>query len=160
MMTIKRFNIRVYLLLLDENKTQILLSDEIINGDFITKFPGGGLEYGEGILDCLHREAKEELDQEVEVIEQYYTTERFQTSMFRPDEQIVCVYYQCLLTKDSAGKRKPKFRVTDKKFDFVEFREREESFRWQSIKSLVPEDLSLPLDQQVVKKLSLADQAF
>lgn len=157
-MTIMRFNIRVYLLLLDENKTHILLSDEIINGDFITKFPGGGLEYGEGILDCLHREAKEELGQEVEVIEQYYTTESFQTSMFRPDEQIVCVYYQCFLNKDSAGNRKPKFRVTDKRYDFVKFREREESFRWQSIKSLVQEDLSLPLDQQVVAKLSLENR--
>jgi len=156
-MTITRFNIRVYLLLLDETKTHILLSDEIINGEFITKFPGGGLEYGEGILDCLHREAKEELGQEVEVIRQYYTTERFQVSMIRPDEQVICVYYQCFLAKDSAGKRKPKFRVTDKKFDFVEFREREESFRWQPIGSLVPDELSLPFDQQIATKLSLAE---
>ncbi len=156
-MTITRFNIRVYLLLLDETKTHILLSDEIINGEFITKFPGGGLEYGEGILDCLHREAKEELGQEVEVIRQYYTTERFQVSMIRPDEQVICVYYQCFLAKDSAGKRKPQFRVTDKKFDFVEFREREESFRWQPIGSLVPDELSLPFDQQIATKLSLAE---
>ena len=154
-MTIRRFNIRVYLLLFDETKTHILLSDEIINGDYITKFPGGGLEYGEGILDCLHREAKEELGQGVEVIKQYYTTECFQRSMVRAEDQIICVYYQCFLAKDSAGKRNPKFRVTDKKFDFVEFREREESFRWQSSGSLMPIDFSLPLDQKVATKLSL-----
>jgi len=159
-MTIKRFNIRVYMLVLDETKTHILLSDEIISGEFITKFPGGGLEYGEGILDCLHREANEELGQEVEVIGQYYTTESFQTSMFRLDEQIICVYYQCFLAKDNAGKRKPKFRVADKKFDFVEFREREESFRWHSIINLAPEDLSLPLDQEIVTKLSSVDCAL
>ena len=154
-MTITRFNIRVYLLIFNEANTRILLSDEIINGEFITKFPGGGLEYGEGILDCLHREAIEELGQEVEVIEQYYTTERFQTSMFRSEEQIICVYYRCLLAKDNAGKRRPRFRVAEKKFDFVEFREREESFRWQAIESLVPKDFSLPLDQQIAARLSL-----
>jgi len=156
-MTTTRFNIRVYLLLFDETRTHILLSDEIINGDFITKFPGGGLEYGEGILDCLHREAKEELGQEVEVIEQYHTTESFQVSMFRPEDQIICVYYQCWLAKDDAGERKPAFRVTDKKFDFVAFREREESFRWQAIDSLAANDFSLPLDQQIAMRLSSDD---
>jgi len=156
-MTITRFNIRVYLLLFDETKTHVLLSDEIINGDFITKFPGGGLEYGEGILDCLHREAREELGQEVEVIGQYHTTECFQVSMFRPEEQIICVYYQCFLAKDGAGKRRPRFRVTDKKFDFLAFREREESFRWQSIENLTSNDFSLPLDQQIATKLSMND---
>jgi len=152
-----RFNIRVYILLLDETKTHILLSDEIINGEYITKFPGGGLEFGEGIIDCLHREAMEELGQDVEVIEQYYTSECFQASMFRPDEQIICVYYQCFLAADIEGNRIPRFRVTDRAFDFVEFREREESFRWQTIESLVPDDLSLPLDRTILAKLSVAD---
>ena len=153
-MTTTRFNIRVYLILFNETKTHILLSDEIINGKYITKFPGGGLEYGEGILECLHREAKEELGQEVEVIEQYYTTERFQISMVSPEDQIICVYYQCFLAKDSAGNRNPKFRVTDKKFDFVTFREREESFRWQAINSLTADEFALPLDQELARKLS------
>jgi len=152
--TVSRFNIRVYLLLLDETKTRILLSDEIIGGEFITKFPGGGLEYGEGILDCLHREAKEELGQGIEVIDHYYTTERFQRSRFKPEDQIICVYYQCQLEKNSAGQRKPSFRVTDKKNDFVEMREREESFRWRLIESLCPEDLSLPLDREVTARLT------
>lgn len=153
-MTTTRFNIRVYLLIFDETKTHVLLSDEIINSKYITKFPGGGLEYGEGILDCLHREAMEELGQEVEVIEQYYTTESFQVSSFRPEDQIICVYYQCFLARDSKGKRKPVFRVTDKKFDFIDFREREESFRWQAIESLTANDFSLPLDQQIATRLS------
>jgi len=155
-MTVTRFNIRVYLLLLNKTKTHVLLSDEIIGGDFITKFPGGGLEYGEGILDCLHREAKEELGQKIEVIEQFYTTERFQLSMFKPEDQIICVYYLCQLVRNSEGMREPNFRVTDRKYDFVEMREREESFRWQAIESLTDDDLSLPLDREVAVRLSNA----
>ena len=125
-MTISRFNIRVYILLLDECRNRILLSDEIINGDCYTKFPGGGLEYGEGILDCLHREAKEELGQEVEVVRQFYTSEIFQQSRFRPQDQIICVYYECRLPMNRAGLREPEFRVSEKKYDFVHHQERED----------------------------------
>ena len=40
-------NIRVYGILINEQK-QVLVSDELIRGGYYTKFPGGGLEYGEG----------------------------------------------------------------------------------------------------------------
>jgi len=153
---INQFNVRVYILLFDESNTSILLSDEIIQGDYYTKFPGGGLEYGEGLLDCLHREAREELGQDVEVLRQFYTSEPFQASKFIPGDQIICVYYQCCLPKNEQGRRLPTFRVSEQKYDFVEKREREESFRWQSIDSLREMDLSLPLDRQVVNRL-LAD---
>ena len=83
------------MLLLDENRSNVLVSDEILFGDYFTKFPGGGLEYGEGIIDCLHREAREELGQDIEIVRQLYTTESFQPSLFIPDDQIICVYYQC-----------------------------------------------------------------
>jgi len=152
-MSITRFNVRVYILLFDENKTSLLLSDEIVKGDYYTKFPGGGLEYGEGILDCLHREAKEELGQDVEVLRQFYTSEIFQVSKFVPDDQIICVYYQCCLPTNEQGRRLPTFRVSDQKCDFIEYREREESFRWQAIEALQEEDLSLPLDKLVVTRL-------
>lgn len=152
-MPITRFNIRVYILLLDDSRTRILLSDEIINGEFITKFPGGGLEYGEGILDCLHREAQEELGQDVEVLQQFYTSENFQASRFNDADQIICVYYQCLVARNDNGRRTPTFRITDKKFDFVKIREREESFRWQLIGTLRADDMSLPIDKLVVTRL-------
>ena len=152
-MPITRFNIRVYILLLDESRAHILLSDEIINGEFITKFPGGGLEYGEGILDCLHREANEELGQDVEVIDQFYTSEDFQPSRFSDSDQIICVYYQCLLAKNDDGRRTPIFRTTDKKFDFLEKREREESFRWQALENLQADEMTLPLDRKIVLRM-------
>ena len=44
------FNIRVYGILINDAK-QVLVSDEYIRGTYITKFPGGGLEFGEGTRD-------------------------------------------------------------------------------------------------------------
>ena len=55
-----RFNIRVYGILINDNK-QVLVADEYIRGGMYTKFPGGGLEFGEGTRDCLKRELKEEV---------------------------------------------------------------------------------------------------
>lgn len=152
-MNITRFNIRVYILLLDENRESLLLSDEIVDGGHYTKFPGGGLEYGEGILDCLHREALEEFGQDVEVLRQFYTSEIFQRSRFVPQDQIICVYYECRLPRDQNGRRLPRFRVAERPFDFVEFREREESFRWRRLDKIEPGEMSLPLDREVLARL-------
>ena len=49
------FNIRVYGILINDKK-QVLVSDEFIRGSYYTKFPGGGLEYGEGLIEALKRE--------------------------------------------------------------------------------------------------------
>ncbi len=150
---VTRFNIRVYILLLDERNNSVLLSDEIVDSEYITKFPGGGLEKGEGILDCLHREAMEELGQDVELIRQFHTSETFQASRYSPEDQIICVYYTCRLPCNSEGRRLPAFRVANRKFDFVEIRDRAESFRWQALSDLQVDDLSLPLDRQIVPRL-------
>ncbi len=77
------FNVRVYGILVND-KNQILLSDEIIRGNFYTKFPGGGLEIGEGTRECLKREFKEEMNLEVEVEKHFYTTDFYQQSAFQP----------------------------------------------------------------------------
>ena len=152
-MSIARFNIRVYMLLLDERGQRLLLSDEIVEGDYYTKFPGGGLEYGEGLLDCLQREAFEEFGQPVEVIRQFYTAEDFERSRFARQDQLVCVYYECRLPPDRNGRRRPLFRVVERPHDFVDFREREESFRWRRLDEIEPDELSLPPDRQALTRL-------
>src|SRR5829696_2555009 len=86
------FNLRVYGVLINEKK-QVLVSDELIRGAAITKFPGGGLEFGEGTRDCLKREFAEEMNLEVEVGEHIYTTDYFQLSAFDPQHQIISIYY-------------------------------------------------------------------
>ncbi|MFV0606222.1 MAG: NUDIX domain-containing protein [Niabella sp.] len=88
------FNIRVYGVLINKQK-QVLVSDErIYNKNItVTKFPGGGLELGEGTRDCLIRECKEELNIDVEISEHLYTTDFFQQSAFNNSHQIISIYY-------------------------------------------------------------------
>ncbi len=86
------FSIRVYGILINEQK-QVLVSDEFIRGMYITKFPGGGLEFGEGTRDCLKREFMEEMQLNVEIGEHIYTTDFYQMSAFNADYQIVSIYY-------------------------------------------------------------------
>src|SRR5437763_6592014 len=86
------FNIRVYGVLIND-QNQVLVSDEFIRGKYYTKFPGGGLEFGEGTRDCLKREFIEEMNLKVEVGEHIYTTDYYQKSAFNPDHQIISIYY-------------------------------------------------------------------
>jgi 8-oxo-dGTP diphosphatase len=85
------FNVRVYGLLINDNN-EVLISDEQEYGMQFTKYPGGGLEYGEGLTDGLKREFVEECNVEVEIISHFYTTDFFVKSAFN-DSQIISVYY-------------------------------------------------------------------
>jgi 8-oxo-dGTP pyrophosphatase MutT (NUDIX family) len=91
-MTLKRFNIRVYGLLLDQGR--VLVSDEFIRGQRVTKFPGGGLELGEGTKDCLIRELREEMGVEALDLRHFYTTDFFQHSAYDASEQLISIYYR------------------------------------------------------------------
>jgi len=89
---IKRFNVRVYGILINEHQ-HVLVADELIRGKEFTKFPGGGLEFGEGPRSCLLREFKEETGVIVSVREHLYTTDVFLASAFDDDSQIISIYY-------------------------------------------------------------------
>jgi 8-oxo-dGTP diphosphatase len=145
-MNTKRFNIRVYFLLFDD-AGKILVSDEIIRGKHYTKFPGGGLEWGEGIADCLQREAREELGQEIEVIDHFYTTDFFIKSAYTPEDQVISMYYLARLKSEA------KFKISDRRHDFVQTEKNEESFRWVSVEKLHEEFFDFPADQKVVELL-------
>ncbi len=89
------FNVRVYGILINERK-EVLVADEYIKGMFITKFCGGGLEFGEGTKECLKREFKEEMNIEVTVGNHFYTTDFFQESAFKRGQQVISIYYRVI----------------------------------------------------------------
>lgn len=145
------FNVRVYGILIDNNQ-RILVSDEFIRGNYFTKFPGGGLEIGEGTRECLVREFKEETNLDVEVGDHYYTTDFFQISAFNNTDQIISIYYY-------AKTKEPILLETKTKpFDFEPYQVADitsntEVFRWIDLKDLTVESVSLPIDKVVVKML-------
>lgn len=137
------FNVRVYGIFINE-KEEILLSDEYIKGSAITKFPGGGLEYGEGTRDCLKREWKEELDQDIEVKDHIYTTDFFQISAFGDGRQIISIYYYVKTVSPFVK------TVKLKPFDFDELVDQAQALRWIPIDDLSEEQVTLPIDKIVV----------
>ncbi|MGF7231045.1 NUDIX domain-containing protein [Arachidicoccus sp.] len=146
------FNVRVYGLLIDELNNRILVSDEFIRGDYITKFPGGGLELGEGTRNCLVREFKEETDLDVTIGEHFYTTDFFQQSAFNKAHQIISIYY---LVK---CKELDKLITHQESFEFApaqiaDINGSSEVFRWVEFSDLSEESVTLPIDKVVVKNL-------
>jgi 8-oxo-dGTP diphosphatase len=135
------FTIRVYGICIEAGN--VLVSDEFIYGKYITKFPGGGLCFGEGTLDCLKREMIEEANQEVEVLEHFYTTDFFVPSAFDPTKQVISIYY-LMKFKESL-----KIKIAEKKFDFSELKDDAQSFRWIRISDLGEKDFTLPIDKVV-----------
>ena len=89
---IDKINIRVYAIYLNE-KNELMALDERYAGEKLIKLPGGGLELGEGTIECLHREFAEELNLKIEVLEHFYTQEDFLVSRFRENEQLLTIYY-------------------------------------------------------------------
>ena len=141
------FNIRVYGLLLNE-RNEVLVSDEWIRGMLITKFPGGGLEFGEGSRDCLAREFMEEMNLKVCVGEHLYTTDFYQQSAFNPAHQIVSIYYLVQALEPIT------VRINTEPFDFDEAqnaryeRDRQcEAFRFIPLHKFSEADLNLPIDK-------------
>lgn len=143
------FNIRVYGILINENK-QVLVSDEYIRGNYYTKFPGGGLEPGEGTRDCLKREFKEEMDLSVEIGDHIYTTDFYQVSAFNPDHQIISIYYFTrALEPITAPLRSKVFDFDEKQLDTYHKTGETETFRFIDIEHFGPDSVTLPIDKIV-----------
>jgi len=136
-----QFNVRVYGLLINEHQ-EVLVSDEQEYGMQFTKFPGGGLEYGEGLTDGLKREFVEECNAEIEVISHFYTTDFFVKSAFN-DSQIISVYY--LVKNINALDLNFKTKV----FDFDGEGDVLQAFRWVKLNELREDDFTFPIDQYV-----------
>jgi 8-oxo-dGTP diphosphatase len=138
------FTIRVYGLWIDENNS-ILLSDERIGALQFTKFPGGGLEKGEGTIACLQREWLEEMQIEIDILSHFYTTDFYQASAFDKRVQVISIYY---LIKP---KTSDQLKISSIKNDFSFKVDKEESFRKIKLTDLSENMLSYPIDKKVVQ---------
>ena len=135
---INSFNIRVYGLILESGS--ILLSKELIMGEEVIKFPGGGLEHGEGLIEGLNREFKEEMGQRIYNVKHYYTTDFFQRSSFKFTDQLISIYYTGKLKHKVVNKiNKPK--------------KEQPVFIWEKLERLNEVKFKFPIDQLIIKKL-------
>lgn len=146
MAELKHFNIRVYAIILND-EGQLLLSDEYVLDRKMTKFPGGGMHFGEGPADCLRREAIEEFGQALEITSHFYTTHFFQQALYYTDHQLISIYYKARFP-DPVG-----FRISEIPFDFPPGINGSQSFRWASFQEMKEEELSFPIDRVVLKLL-------
>jgi ADP-ribose pyrophosphatase YjhB (NUDIX family) len=151
------FNVRVYGVLINERK-QVLVSDEYIRGNYYTKFPGGGLEIGEGTRDCLKREFKEEMDLEVEIGEHLYTTDFYQVSAFNPAHQIISIYYYTTALEEiKVPLRTKAFDFDERQMEIYNKTKMTETFRFIDWNDFSEEGVTLPIDKVVA---SLVKEKF
>jgi 8-oxo-dGTP diphosphatase len=141
----KRYNIRVYALIIHEGK--ILITDEQRGGTKMTKFPGGGLEWGEGIADCLQRECMEEMSQKPISWEHFYTTDFFMQSAFRAEDQLISIYYKANLPHPE------RIPASEIPFEFTRDEEGAQTFRWIALDKLSADDVTYPIDKHVAGML-------
>jgi 8-oxo-dGTP diphosphatase len=145
------FNIRVYGILINDQK-QVLVSDEYIRGGYYTKFPGGGLEFGEGTRDCLKREFMEEMNLSVEIGDHIYTTDYFQMSAFNPEHQIISIYYYAkALEEIKVPLRTKPFDFDEQQLAVYEQKRETETFRFIDWDDFSEECVTLPIDKIVSK---------
>ncbi len=138
------YNIRVYALIVENGN--VLITDEFRMNTLITKFPGGGLEFGEGLIECIQRECIEELGQAVEVIKHFYTTDFFITSAFNEKQQLISIYYLAKTIEPL------KIKISNTLFDFEKI-DGAQSFRWQAIPTLAENDFTFTIDKKVAMLL-------
>jgi 8-oxo-dGTP diphosphatase len=141
------FVIRVYGIVLNAGN-KVLITDEFQVGMQMTKFPGGGLDFGEGTIDCLRREFREECNgQEIKNIRHFYTTDYFQQALFYENAQLISIYY--LIDFELPLQ----FEISEKPFNFSKKENGMQSFRWLSLTEAASNELSFPVDKIVFKKL-------
>ena len=141
-MTYPSFVVRVYGVYRHPEKG-VLVSDEWIQGKRITKFPGGGLEFGEGTRECLIREMQEETGQLFSVLGHFYTTDFFVPSAFDDTRQVISIYYDMEPVEELG------FDVVDELVHDSVLSEASQVFRWIPLSQIGGRHFSLIIDQHV-----------
>jgi len=136
-----KYTIRVYAIILNK-QNEVLLLNESYNGIDFTKFPGGGMEKGEGTLDCLHRELKEELDLCDLDLNHFYTTDFYVESAFSHQTQVLSIYY----------KSKTTIKESDISFDSKD--PKLKGYKFVPLNELSENDLTFPIDKKVTGLLA------
>ncbi|MFN7313059.1 MAG: NUDIX hydrolase [Bacteroidota bacterium] len=142
---INRFNLRVYGILLNHNGEVLLVHEKIGDFEFI-KFPGGGLEFGEGTHECLIREFKEEAGIDIHVQSHLYTTDFFQASAFKPSDQLISIYYQVGSNATPAISLEVQEITTLNRIEWLRF-------FWVPLHQLTEQHLTFPIDKLMVQKI-------
>lgn len=135
----KKFNVRVYGIVFNDKK-ELLVAHETRGDMNMTKLPGGGLEWGEGLKEGLEREFVEELNWVVEVNELFYLTDYFQVSSLNSDDQVLSVYYY---VKKVAERSEPHIANEGEIIDF----------EWVSGDRLGGMEFTFPIDRLVIRRL-------
>ena len=135
-----QYTIRVYAILHNE-EDEVLLMQESYRGITFTKFPGGGLEWGEGTKDCIKRELKEELGLKKIKLEQFYTTDFFVNSYFDTNVQVISIYYKAV---EPISKSAVKLETKDSRLL---------GMKWIAASDLKKQHVTFPIDKKVVGML-------
>ena len=143
-----QFNIRVYGIYVQTGK--LLVTDELRFGIKMTKLPGGGLQFGEGLANCLKREWMEELNVSIEVGEIFYVNPFLQVSAFNRNDEVMALYFW---VKPLAPLAVP---FTNKPMDFAHQEDEQQVFRWIPVKELKAKDFTFPVDQSLLPRLKKA----
>ena len=141
----KRFNVRVYAIIRNTNG-EILVSDERRNGFSFTKFPGGGLEWGEGIRETVRRELSEELGIDAQIGNLIYVNDFFQVSAFHDSDQLLSFYYE-VTSFEGVIETTPHNTLLSEEGEY---------FRWIRMEQLSVDTMTFPIDKMVVEKLKTA----
>lgn len=146
MTTPNRINLRVYGICIENDA--LLISEERQLNTFMRKLPGGGLEFGEGIEDCLKREWQEEMEVDIDILgDVFYINGFFIPSVFDPRDQIVACYYQVKMCHT------PGVSATNHTLDMSQAQNGDQNFRWIPLAKLTPEFFTFPADQAVAKRV-------
>jgi ADP-ribose pyrophosphatase YjhB (NUDIX family) len=144
-MTPNSFTIRVYGLLIHEE--QLLLSRENVYGKIYNKLPGGGLEFGEGVVDCVKREFMEEAQIQIHKTEHFYTTEKYYVSAFDATKQVLSLYYKVWTDELQL------IKTGNPNDELTLVNHSDQILYWCSIQKLLGEPMPFPIDKIVIQKL-------